>query len=227
MPIEYWPLFAPGAKVGAEAPYIVRHEHASLAGYPPARLPYALFYFDIRYLISAIGEMLLDRRGYERRTSVRTMTLQGDERDVTPEKAAAYRDFVKSLPKRRIDAALYDDPETIAALQSIITGAVAKGVIVVGGLPTIIDDTDVAPGVIEKLRAIYERNGGCFLQLPNSSMYPRDAFFDTVYHLQEPYQIAHSAALAPYLAAISHRTSCRRIRSADEVWKSQRGFPVG
>jgi hypothetical protein len=208
MPLEYWPLLAPGARVGNEAPYVVRHEHAWLRMYPPSRLPFALFYFDIRYLISGIGEMLLARSGYERRTSVLTMTTEGDERGVTSEKAIPYRSFIDDLPTRVVSLDEYDNAEAVTALDAVIDRARSNGVIVVGGLPTIFDDAIVPAAVINRLRDLYEGRGACFLVLPNLSKYPRSDFFDTAYHLQETFQIAHSTALAPRLAEISRTSLC-------------------
>jgi hypothetical protein len=221
MPLEYWPLLAPGATVGNEAPYVVRHQHGWLSKYSPSQLPFALFYFDCRYLISAIGEMLLTSRGYQPRTSVLTMTEQGDERGVTADKAAPYRSFIQDIPTRVVRLDVYDDAESLRALSAVIDEARAKGLIVVGGLPTVFEDTQVPATVLNRLRDIYEREGACFLVLPNLSKYPRSEFFDSAYHLQEKYQIAHSATLAPILAEISRTAAC-----PDQVASVQHGEPA-
>jgi hypothetical protein len=211
MPLEYWPLLPPGAKIGSEAPYVVRRDHASLVMYSPSQLAFALFYFDIRYFFSGIGEMVLQRAGIQRRTSVRTMTAPGDERGATSAKAIAYRPYIQSLPAPSVNVDDYDDPVSNAAIASIIDTAKAKGIIVVGGLPTSFADGIVPAAVVDRLRALYEQHGACFLILPNHSQYPRSAFFDTEYHLQETAQIAHSAALAPRLAEISRAASCSAL----------------
>jgi len=208
MPLEYWPLLAPGARIGNEAPYVVRHQHDWFGKYSPSQLPFALFYFDCRYLISAIGEMLLASRGYQPRTSVLTMTEQGDERGVTQDKAFPYRSFIQDIPTRVVRLDAYDNAESLKALSAIIDEARAKGVILVGGLPTVFEDTRVPATVVDRLRDVYEGQGACFLVLPNLSKYPRSDFFDTAYHLQEKYQIAHSVTLAPILAEISRAGVC-------------------
>ncbi len=208
MPLEYWPLLPQGAAIGSEAPYVVCCDRASLVMYSPSPLGFALFYFDIRYLFSGIGEMILQHAGLQRRTSVRSMTAKGDEQGATSAKAIAYRPYIQSLPAPFVNAAVYDDPILNAAVASIIDEARARGIIVVGGLPTTFADGTISAAVVEKLRTLYEKRGACFLALPNLSMYPRSVFFDTEYHLQEPAQLAHSAALAPRLAEISHDGSC-------------------
>jgi hypothetical protein len=208
MPLEYWPLLPPGATIGSEAPYVVRHDHAALTRYSTAQLPHALFYFDIRFLFSSIGEMLLNQAGVQRRLSVRTMTPQGDESGAGGEKAVAYREYVNSLPRPQPDAGAYKDVASVAALDSVIDMAKARGIVVAGGLPTIFSDAMLSDELLRQVRALYERRGACFIALPNLSRYPRSLFFDTAYHLQEAGQIRHSLALSAPLAEISRRGGC-------------------
>jgi hypothetical protein len=213
MPLEYWPLIPAGAKVGSEAPYVVRHDHCALASYAPGQLSAALFYFDVRYLFSALGEMLLNRAGIQRRTSTHSMTPEGDERGATAAKAVAYRDFINTVPAPSVSVSAYDDTGASAAVATVILAARTKGVIVVGGLPTTFVDTPVSASVIERLRTLYAQHDACFLELPGRSLYPRSSFFDTEYHLQESAQIAHSRLLAQPLARIWHSGSCTTQRN--------------
>ena len=210
MPIEYWPLWAQGAKVGNEAPYVVRHEHAALSRYRLPQLLSALFYFDARYFFSSIGEMLLHRAGVQRaRISELDMTTQGDVLGANEAKAMPHRAYLESMAPLSVDPRAYDDVETTAEINSIIDSAKSKGMIVVGGLPTTFADAIVPDTVIERLRTLYEERGACFLVLPNLSRYPRSAFFDTHYHLKEAAQIVNSIAVAPRLAKIFRRGACQ------------------
>jgi hypothetical protein len=81
----------------------------------------------------------------------------------------------------------------------------ARGVRVIGGLPTGFADLALPPATIAAIRAVYLDNGGMFLELPNRSRYPRIDFFDTPEHLNEPCQIRHSQAVAAALAAMLDR----------------------
>jgi len=81
----------------------------------------------------------------------------------------------------------------------------ARGVRVIGGLPTGFDDVALPAGTVAAIRAVYEANGGAFTMLPNASLYPRIDFFDTPEHLSEPCQIRHSQAVAERLAALLDR----------------------
>jgi hypothetical protein len=210
MPLEYWPALAPGAKVGNEAPYVVRHQHSWLPKYSLSQLPFALFYFDFRYFVSSLGEMLLARGGYQRRTSVLTMTPEGDERGATRERAAEYGSVIRGIPPHEVRLEEYYNAGAVAELAAILDTARDKGVIEVGGLPTVFEDSVISAAVLNRLRDLYAQHGACFLVLPNQSKYPRSAFFDTPEHLQEPFQIAHSTVLAPRLAGISRTSTCPR-----------------
>ena len=208
MPLEYWSKPASATRVGAEAPFVVRHDHNALSRYSARQLVGALFYFDVRYFFSALGEMMLSRAGVQRRTSVRNLTVQGDERGASAAKASAYRSFIQGLPAPTVSPTSYDDPTANAPVAKVLDDVRARGVIVVGGLATTFDDTRIPTEVIARLKALFELHGGCFLVLPNLSLYPRRMFFDTEYHLQEDAQIAHSRIVAPYLARIWQRRSC-------------------
>jgi hypothetical protein len=208
MPLEYWAPPARRMKGDGEVPYVVRHDHPALAHYSPLRMASALFYFDIRYLFSGMGEMVLQQSGVHRRTSIQSMTLQGDETGATKQQSEQYLSFIQSLPPPTVGLDAYEDPAFAAAVGPVIDAALAKGIVVVGGLPTTFNDADVPESVINWLRAYYERRGACFLLLPNHSQYPRSAFYDTDSHLQEPAQIAHSELLGPRLAAIARSARC-------------------
>jgi|HubBroStandDraft_5_1064220.scaffolds.fasta_scaffold55875_2 hypothetical protein len=208
MPLEYWGPPAERAKIGTEAPYIVRHEHTALAGYSFSQALSAIFYFDIRYLLSGIGEMILAESGFQRRSSVQSMTPQGDESGANGDRAGQFRPFIQSLPVPSVTLEAYEDPGFAAAVDPVIDTALAKGIVVVGGLPTAFDDAVVPDDVVKWLRSHYEKRGACFLVLPGLSKYPRSAFYDTDSHLQESAQIAHSALLAPRLKAIARGASC-------------------
>jgi hypothetical protein len=208
LPLEYGPLKPANGGVGAEAAYIVRHDHAALGMYTARQLLDALFYFDVRYLISGIGEMALQHGGVQRRTSVQTLDPEGDEQGATSLKAEAYRSFVSSIALPTISLGDYD-AASVAVLTRILEQARAKGILVVGGLPTTFTGTDVPAALISRLQSAYQERDACFVVLPNRSLYPRSEFFDTEYHLQESAQFAHSSLLAPLLARIWHDRSCQ------------------
>ncbi len=83
----------------------------------------------------------------------------------------------------------------------------------IGGLPTEFADRPMPPTTLAAIRTIYRTNGAAFLELANRSRYPRTAFFDTPDHLSEPWQIAHSVAVAEALRAAAGWRRRRHMRS--------------
>lgn len=199
MPLEYafYGESAATMEAGRLHPYRVTYDRATLAGLSPQLLMRALFQFDLRYLIGALAEMGLEAVGVERRFNRDTLTRQGDMRDHTVAKGAVYRDFIRSsafwLPRDR-DFVL--TPDVSSTLGVFLDRARQKGIRVIGALPTTFDDRPVGDGLIARLSTLFRRHGQAFLVLPNRSQYPRNCFFDTQYHLNEPCQRRHSRLLA-------------------------------
>jgi hypothetical protein len=77
-----------------------------------------------------------------------------------------------------------------------------RGVLVVGGLPTTPDGVPLDDAGIERLQRFFAGHGQRWLQLPNRSQYPLNCFYDTLYHLNEPCQMVHSARVGTALAAL-------------------------
>jgi hypothetical protein len=168
----------------------------------------AVFGFNPRYMITGLGEMALHRAGVSRRFSLATLNAQGDETGHDAAKAAPYREFNKAWPRMTVDAAAYVDRSYWTDVTRELDRLRAHGVIIVGGLPTTFDDTIIPADVLPFLRRYYADAGGCFIVLPNRSLYPRDDFYDTNYHLMESWQHHHSSALAPTLAMILRSGHC-------------------
>lgn len=207
MPIEYR-LHGENHSVGEEAPYRVAYEKKGLATLSPSDALRTLFAFDIRFLISGIGEMALRHAGVQRRFSVATLTPQGDERGHDDAKALAYKGLLAQLPIPEVPEASFVSESDWTDIVEILDWAKAAGVRVVGGLPTIVKDARIPDEAIPFLRHLYESHGQCFLVLPNRSTYPKPYFYDSLMHLSETHQIAHSELLAPYLAEIAKTGGC-------------------
>ncbi len=106
-------------------------------------------------------------------------------------------------PVPHATAAEVRDGYGAALIGTFVRRATASGIRVIGGLPT----EYAAPlpdATLAAIHAVYRDNGGEFLELPNRSRYPQADFFDTPSHLSEPFQIAHSRAIATALRALLH-----------------------
>ena len=67
-------------------------------------------------------------------------------------------------------------------------------------------------GDLAALQTLFARHGESFLVLPNRSQYPLSCFFDTLYHLNEDCQKAHSTQVATALAQMAVVTDALRAR---------------
>jgi hypothetical protein len=90
----------------------------------------------------------------------------------------------------------------LQVLAQFLDAARERGAVVVGGLPTIPDDAPLDEDDVVRLAAFYGAHGQRFLALPQRSRHPRACFFDTLYHLHESCQQAHSAAVGNALAVL-------------------------
>lgn len=195
---------------GDELAYIVAYDHAQLIKMPPKKIIRSLFFFDVPFLISALGEMYLDRAGVSRRYSVKTMTPQGDESGHTLEKGASYREGLATVKWSPPGVESFNAQSYKAKVVKDFMGwATRNKVNVIGGLPTTFDDAPVPAELVENIGEFYIKSGHCFIALENRNQYPRDYFYDSPYHLSERYQIAHTRLLAPYFSRILGRDPSR------------------
>lgn len=206
LPLEYRPEPTNSSTdIGNEAPFIVAYDKPSLLMYHPVQLARAIFYFDLPYVFSGIGEMALHTLGKERRYGTKTLTRQGDESGHDALKAKPYVDFIRTLKPSIFRVAAYDD---LSDIEKVLTDADKRGVLVVGGLPTAFTDEVIDKSIWDRLKSLYVSRGHCFVMLKNKSLYPREDFYDTASHLQEKFQIAHTQMLAPILVKISQTGQC-------------------
>lgn len=212
LPLEYMTATGELAAVGTESAYLVAYDHAALTRlYTPGEAITALYGFNIQDAFESIGEMALAAVGKQTRYSVKTLTPQGDESGHDLRHAAEYAAFVRQEGAPRPVAALYRSDKEMAQVGEIVRAARAKGVVVVGGLPTTVAGTDVSQDVIAAMRDFYQSHGACFLSLPNRSLYPVADFYDSNYHLAEPAQIRHSLLVGAALADIARRGCTPRM----------------
>jgi len=210
LPLEYETLSGTEKEVmaGVELPYIVAYDHDYLKGMGFNRLMHALFYFDLKFFISGLGEMLLDSMHVKRRFSLDTLSPQGDEFGHTLDKGLPYRDLLASLewsPPASGDFS--EDSFKTGILADFLDWAADRKIQVIGGLPTTFDDEAVADEFITRLCTFYKRHGHRFMVLENKSQYPRSSFYDTPYHLVEEQQIRHSRLVAGGIVEIMDRAA--------------------
>ena len=166
----------------------------------------AAFYADEQYFIRGTLEMVLSARGVKPRVGQESMNKLGDQIGHSRAVGAPYQSFLRTvrppIPPLRLD---HDLPYSATVVSDFIAQAHARGIAVIGGLPTLIKTpggADVPPATVQQLRAFYESRGQRFLALPNESRYGADCFFDKPYHLNEECQLAHSEAIGRQLQTL-------------------------
>ena len=205
LPLEYGKLSYNKYKVmsGTEIPYIIKYDLNYLLRMNLEELSHAIFYFDFKYLISSIGEMIFTSIGMEQRFRLDEMTLQGDDRNHTLEAGKQFKEFIMSVDWTPPDIDSFNSKSYGANLiYDFMNRAKEKGIIVVGGLPTTFNDKPIPNELIIKMVDFYKGNNHDFILLDNKSQYPREYFYNTSYHLSEEYQIIHSKEISQYLQNI-------------------------
>ena len=210
MPLEYSQYRVSTAEMqgGLQNALLVHSHRDTLWSLDARRIAAAYGSFDLPFLIQGAVEMALDRHGFKRRSSTDNLTLQGDERGHTADVGIAYATRLRD--SRAESSAVPAQSDAIDVLDAFLRQLRDAGVRVVGGLPTVPDSVNVDSSDVDRLRRIYEDAGQQFIVLPNRSRYPVDCFFDTLYHLNEGCQEAHSAALSHVL--LDRMQAARRAR---------------
>jgi hypothetical protein len=187
---------------GEETPELMHSDKRSLLSLGPNRFLYGLFGFDLASAISAGTEMVLNWRHFQRRITVSSMNAWGDQTSNTEKNARDYRAWIAAQPTFEPPsvASITAPSDSKRLLAAFLVEMKRRGVLVIGGLPTVFNDRPIPQVVIAALAAFYHGHGADFLVIPGHSQYPRAAFFDTPSHLIQPAQLDHSKALAKALS---------------------------
>lgn len=202
MPLEYAQYGVDTAEMhgGLQNALLVHSRRDYLRSLGPRRVIDAYGSFDLRFLVHGLVEMVLERRGFQRRSSTASLTPQGDESGHTAELGQAYASFLRDAVFGVIEIPAASD--ALDVLGAFLRSARAADITVIGGLPTVPDSVVLPPAIVERLRALYESQGQQFVVLPQRSQYPLACFYDTLYHLNERCQRQHSHALGEALARL-------------------------
>ncbi len=206
-------------EVGPDAAIMFRHDWRTLASLPPTRWLAALFSFDLRTaLMSPIEAALVIVNFHDPRAEVTGATnAWGDHVGHTQALAASSQSVLADIEPRYPTNQQIRDGDGSALIARFIRWSNAHGIQVIGGLPTEFSDTPIPDATIAAIRSLYLANDAEYLELPNANAYPRSAFFDAPEHLNEPWQIIHSTAIADGLAVkIRPRSSADTIARASK-----------
>lgn len=190
------------AALGPDATIMLRHDRATLWTLPIGRQIAALFANDLRAVImSVIETALTDDNFHDPRTAASGgYNAWGDHVGHTAALALLNQSALASITPTHPTAAQIRTGYGTVLITDFLQWADRHGVRVIGGLPTGFVDSPIDDDSLAAIRAIYRNQDAGFLELPNRSRYPRNAFFDTQDHLNETAQINHSIAVAKALA---------------------------
>lgn len=215
--------------LGPEASIMFRHDWHTLAGLPPDRWIGALFSSDLSGAVMAMLEETLAATGFKdpRAAATGRTNRWGDHVGHTLARAMVRRAVLAAAgPVEHASATAVRAGYGTVLIGGFVRWATARGIRVIGGLPTEFTDTPMPDATLAAIRAVYLDGGGGFLALANRSRYPRADFFDTPSHLSEPFQIVHSLAVARALVGMlgtepKESLSADSRRAADNVPSTQ------
>jgi hypothetical protein len=191
---------------GVDGFLLLRHDRALLAQLPPDRILGALFCCTLADALDALAEMALARHGVSPQALLaREYDEEGDRID--NDLAGAIPDLLHHPPRAVPRVADIAQGYGAALIARFVAAEAARGVIVIGGLPTDFSTLALNDELIRTIAGIYTAHGGGFLVLPNRSLYPAVDFFNGEDHLARPCQYLHSIAVAEGLAGLLHRTA--------------------
>ena len=200
LPLEEAQYPRPRATVelGPDAAIMLRHDRATLATLPLHRQLAALFASNLRGAVMSVLETILVQGGFHdpREAATGAFNAWGDHVGHTLRQAEDNRPVLAAIVPFHPTAEQIRQGHGSELLAQFIDWATPRGIQVIGGLPTGFANSPIPDDSLKAIEAIYRDHGAAFLQLPNSSRYPRRAFFDTADHLNEPAQIRHSVAVA-------------------------------
>jgi hypothetical protein len=199
------------AGLGPDAAIMLRHDRTTLRIMPPNRQIAALFASDLRAAIMSLIETALLEQAFHdpRDAAIGSTNSRGDHIGHTADLASLNRSALAKATPFHPSGAQIDAGYGTTLVIDFLHWASQNGVRAIGGLPTGFADLPMPEASVTRIQAIYRDNGAGFLTLPNLSRYPRDAFFDTPDHLNEPTQIVHSVAVAKGLLRLTAQVTDR------------------
>ena len=194
--------------LGPDAAILFRHDWPTLAQLAPRRWIAAMFAFDFRAgVMSVVETALLLTHAYDPHlaqagTANAYTNAWGDHIGHTAALAEEYRATLAAAHGYSASAAEIAAGDGTAEIARFVAHASARGIRVVGGLPTGFADVPPSEATVEAIQSVYTGHGGQFLALPNRSRYPRADFFDSPDHLNEMTQQEHSRSVAVALSGL-------------------------
>ena len=205
MEVQQYDVSRAANRMDVDGAMLFRHDRALLWRLPPDRILGAAFDNTMPDGLEALVEMLARAAGlgHLHARLAHEEDAEGDE--IGTSLATADRSFLAGLHRVEPSPPAIVHGYGTVLIARFVAAASARGVIVIGGLPTDFRDVKLPEADVRAIRAVYLRHGGRFLELADHSRYPRADFYNSEDHLAQPCQYLHSMLVARGLARRLHR----------------------
>ena len=205
MEVQQYTVDRAGNRMSIDGAMLFRHDRALLARLGPGRFIAGAFGLTLPDTLEALAEMMAARAGLADPHAMIAGDYDAEGDRIGATAATADPAFLAVLHRSEPPEAAIAHGFGARLIAGFVQREARRGVVVIGGLPTDFRDIPLPRADLAALRAVYEGNGGKFLQLANLSRYPRADFYDSEDHLMQPCQIRHSILIAAGLAGLLHR----------------------
>jgi hypothetical protein len=187
----------PENDAGPDGAILLRHDRDVMVTLPPDRMMAAVFSQSFPNLLESAIEMPMTGMISPGRMLAAEYDAEGDRIGTTLQTAKP-----ELLRDRQAAPPIFVPVYGATLIRTFIRAETARGVIVIGGLPTGFSTAPMDLAAIDAIRSFYLQNGAKFASLPNLSRYPVADFYDSPDHLAQPCQFKHSIAVARLLGGV-------------------------
>ncbi len=192
-------------RMDVDGAMLFRHDRALLGRLGVGRALGGAFSNTMPDGLEALAEMAAHAAGFGHPHAMLAAQYDREGDRIGTTLASADTAFLMTLHRVEPKASVIARGYGTRLIEGFVRRETGRGVVVIGGLPTDFDTVRLPYADIAAIRAVYVRNGGQFMELPNHSRYPRADFYDSEDHLALPCQYWHSIAVARALGAMLRR----------------------
>lgn len=176
--------------------YIYQYDKNYITKFDKEKSLATVFSFELTDIFTSIVETAIDVVIKEGKF-INKVTKEGDIANHTVKRGKVFEEYIKTAkavtPPMSILTKEFYSGEVI---KDFLQWSEKNNVTVAATLPTIFDDKEIDEGILNKIKSIY---GDSFIATDTFSMYKRNCFYDTPYHLNKDCQIKHSVKISEVL----------------------------
>lgn len=213
MEVEQYQASRAQTRMDVDGAWLFRHDRAMLFRLGVGRVMGGAFGNTMPDALEAMTEMAAHAAGFGHPRAMLRAQFDAEGDRIGTTLASADPQFLAGLHRIEPPASVIARGYGRRLIARFVRTETARGVIVVGGLPTDFRRVVLPDADIEVMCATYTGNGGRCLELANHSRYPEADFYDSEDHLAQPCQYLHSIAVARGLAEMLDRPVAAPSRS--------------